>query len=90
MTRPDAIGRVFPPVTYAVGREKIREYAGAVGETSPLHTDLDAARAAGYGDLVAPPMFVVVYTSPAIGATSARRATFSSASASSAPRRWCL
>jgi acyl dehydratase len=68
VARPDAIGHVFPPVRYAVGREKIREYAAAVGETNPLHTDLDAARAAGHADLVAPPMFVVVYTSPAIGA----------------------
>jgi acyl dehydratase len=64
---PDVIGRVFPTVSYAVGREKIREYAHAVGETNPLHTDLEAARAAGHDDLVAPPMFVVVYTSPAIG-----------------------
>ena len=63
----DAIGRTFAPVAYAVGREKIREYAQAVGERHPLHTDLDAARAAGHADLVAPPMFAVVYTSPAIG-----------------------
>ena len=63
-----AAGKVFAPVTYAVGREKVREYAGAVGETSPLHTDPDAARSAGHRDVVAPPMFVVVYTSPAIGA----------------------
>jgi acyl dehydratase len=62
----DAVGRVFAPVTYAVGREKIREYAHAVGETNPLHIDLDAARAAGHPDLVAPPMFAVVYTSSAI------------------------
>jgi acyl dehydratase len=67
-TATDAIGRVFAPVTYAVGREKIREYANAVGETNPLHLDLEAARAAGHADVVAPPMFAVVYTSPAIGA----------------------
>ncbi len=65
--RSDAIGRAFPPVTYAVGREKVREYAAAVGETDPLHTDVEAARAAGHRDVVAPPMFAVVYTSPAIG-----------------------
>jgi acyl dehydratase len=59
--------KTWGPVTYAVGREKIREYAHAVGETDPLHLDLDAARAAGHADLVAPPMFAVVYTSPAIG-----------------------
>jgi acyl dehydratase len=62
-----AVGKVFAPVTYAVGREKVREYANAVGETNPLHTDVDAARAAGHADVVAPPMFAVVYTSPAIG-----------------------
>jgi acyl dehydratase len=63
----EAVGRVFAPISYAVGREKIREYANAVGETNPLHSDLDSARAAGHADLVAPPMFAVVYTSPAIG-----------------------
>jgi acyl dehydratase len=60
------IGKTFPPVTYAVGREKIREYALAVGETEPLHLDLEAARAAGHADLVAPPMFVVVYAGPVL------------------------
>ena len=62
-----AVGKVFAPVTYAVGREKVREYAHAVGETNPLHLDPDAARAAGHRDVVAPPMFATVYTSPAIG-----------------------
>jgi acyl dehydratase len=61
-----AIGKTYPPVTYAVGREKIREYAAAVGETNPLHHDVDAARAAGYADVVAPPMFAVVYSARAI------------------------
>jgi acyl dehydratase len=49
---------------YAVGREKIREFAVAIGETHPLHRDLDAARRAGYRDLVAPPMMVSVYAGP--------------------------
>ncbi|HWD76521.1 MAG TPA: MaoC family dehydratase N-terminal domain-containing protein [Solirubrobacteraceae bacterium] len=62
----DAIGKTFAPVLYAVGREKVREYAASVGEHSPLHTDHLAARAAGFADVVAPPMFAVVYTSPAI------------------------
>ncbi len=56
-----AIGKTYDPDVYAVGREKIREYASAVGETNPLHFDVEAARAAGYADIVAPPMFVVVY-----------------------------
>lgn len=62
----DAIGKTFAPDTYAVGREKIREYAFAVGETNSLHFDLDAARGAGYEDVVAPPMFTVVYSSRAL------------------------
>ena len=63
----DAIGKTYEPVTYVVGREKIREYAAAVGETNPLHHDLEAARAGGYADLVAPPMFVVVYAGRSVG-----------------------
>jgi acyl dehydratase len=62
------IGKSFAPGLYAVGREKIREYALAVGETNPLHHDLQVARNHGYDDLVAPPMFAVVYCSSAIGA----------------------
>ncbi len=64
--KTDAIGKTFTPVLYAVGREKIREYASAVGEHSPLHTDHLAAREAGFADVVAPPMFAVVYSSPAV------------------------
>jgi acyl dehydratase len=52
-----AVGKKYEPVTYAVGREKIREYARAVGETNPVHLDVEAARAAGHADVVAPPMF---------------------------------
>jgi acyl dehydratase len=62
-----AIGKTYEPVVYAVGREKIREYARAVGETNPLHLDVQVARAAGYADLVAPPMFAVVYSAPSVG-----------------------
>ncbi|MEA2147007.1 MAG: hypothetical protein QOG59_2594 [Solirubrobacteraceae bacterium] len=61
-----AIGKVFAPVDYAVGREKIREFASAVGETNPLYFEPEAARAAGYADVVAPPMFAVVYASRSV------------------------
>jgi acyl dehydratase len=61
-----AIGKRYPPVTYAVGREKVREYALAVGESDPLYLDVGAARAAGHPDVVAPPMFAVVYSAPAL------------------------
>jgi len=62
----DAIGKRYDPVVYAVGREKIKEYAAATGETNPLHLDVAAARAAGHADVVAPPMFAVVYQSPSV------------------------
>ncbi|WP_175400003.1 MaoC family dehydratase N-terminal domain-containing protein [Tsukamurella pseudospumae] len=57
----DAVGyhRVHPD-TYLVGREKVREYAIASQFTDPRFFDLEAARAAGYADLVAPPMLVSV------------------------------
>lgn len=58
---PELVGREFPPVgPYLVGREKVREFARAVFATNPIYTDLDAARAAGHADVVAPPTFPVV------------------------------
>ena len=54
-------GRSYPAAPpYLVGREKVREFARAVLATSPLNLDPDAARAAGYADVVAPPTFAVV------------------------------
>lgn len=58
---PELQGRVFPPTSpYLVGREKVREFARAVFATNPINLDPDAARAAGYADVVAPPTFAVV------------------------------
>ena len=58
----DAVGKTYDPFEYEVGREKIREYAYAVGETSQVYFDRDSAKAAGFRDVVAPPMFAVVYS----------------------------
>lgn len=57
----DVIPRNYGPATYEVGFEKLREYTSVLGETHPLCTDRDAARAAGMRDVVAPPMFAAVY-----------------------------
>ena len=58
---PELQGRVFAPTApYLVGREKIREFSRAVFATSPLNNDPDAAKAAGYDDIVAPPTFPIV------------------------------
>jgi acyl dehydratase len=65
--KTDAVGKEWPATTYEVGREKIREYATVIGLDNPVHFDREAARAAGYRDVVAPPMFAVVFSSPAVG-----------------------
>ena len=58
---PDIQGRQYPPTApYLVGREKVREFARAVLAMHPQHHDVDAARAAGHADLIAPPTFPIV------------------------------
>ena len=63
----EAVGKSWDPVSYEVGREKIREYAQVLGLDSPIYFDSDAARAEGFRDVVAPPMFCVVYSAGAMG-----------------------
>ena len=54
-------GHTYPATApYAVGREKIREFAEAVGATDRAHFDADEARARGYRDVIAPPTFAVL------------------------------
>jgi acyl dehydratase len=65
--KPELKGKQHPPVDYEVGREKIREYSWAVGETNQVHFEPDAAQAAGFSNVVAPPMFCVVYSAKAMG-----------------------
>ncbi|MDO4240999.1 MAG: MaoC family dehydratase N-terminal domain-containing protein [Microbacteriaceae bacterium] len=61
MVNPNIIGKKYEPTrAYAVGREKVGEFARAVFSRSPLHFDVEAARAAGFADVVAPPTFAVV------------------------------
>jgi len=56
-------GRSYPPTEpYLVGREKIREFARAIGATDPEYLDPEAARALGYADVVAPPTFPIILT----------------------------
>ena len=54
-------GRSYPPTApYSVGREKIREFAEAVGAVDAAHVDPAVARARGYRDVIAPPTFAVL------------------------------
>ncbi|MEV4660658.1 MaoC family dehydratase N-terminal domain-containing protein [Micromonospora echinofusca] len=60
---PSFVGRTYPPTApYQVGREKIREFATAIGAADPAHHDPTAARALGHPDVVAPPTFPIVLT----------------------------
>lgn len=56
------IGKAYRAEPYVVGREKVREFALAIGEAHPLCHDPAAARAAGYGDVIAPPTFAFALT----------------------------
>jgi acyl dehydratase len=55
------VGRTYPPTEpYQVGREKIREFAAAIGAQDALYHDVEAAQKAGYRDVVAPPTFPII------------------------------
>jgi acyl dehydratase len=62
-----AIGKRWPPVSFDIDADRIDQYATAVGEANPIYHDAGAAREAGFRDLVAPPMFCVVYSATAMG-----------------------
>jgi acyl dehydratase len=63
---PSYTGRSYPPTAaYQVGREKIREFARAIGADDAAYHDTAAARALGHADVVAPPTFPVVVTAAA-------------------------
>jgi acyl dehydratase len=58
---PSFLGRCYPAAgTYQVGREKIREFAEAIGDDDAIYRDPSAARACGYSDVIAPPTFAII------------------------------
>ncbi len=58
---PDLAGRKFPPTAaYDVSRSQIAAFATAIGDTDPVHHDVEAARAAGHADVVAPVTYPIV------------------------------
>ena len=63
---PDFVGRTYPPSgPYAVDAALIAAFAAAVGSTDAVHTDAEAARAAGYADVIAPPTMAVRFSQEA-------------------------
>jgi acyl dehydratase len=68
----DFVGRTFPATKpYEVSRVKIAEFADAIGDPSPVFRDRDAAVAAGYPDVIAPPTFPIVVTMASSGSAVA-------------------
>ena len=52
------IGHELPASELPIERSRLQFFAKAIGETSPVYSDVHAARAAGYADLPAPPTFL--------------------------------
>jgi acyl dehydratase len=53
-------GRTYPASgPYAVDAAMLAAFAHAVGSKDPVHTDAEAAKQAGYRDVIAPPTFAV-------------------------------
>jgi acyl dehydratase len=56
----ELLGKEYEPVSYEVGREKIQEFARAVGETDPIYHDPRVAQERGFPEQVAPLTFPTV------------------------------
>jgi acyl dehydratase len=61
------VGRTYPPTDpYEVGREKIREFADAIGDPNPVYRDPEAAKQLGHPDVIAPPTFTTILSMRAL------------------------
>ncbi len=52
------IGRTTAPMTFDIEKGRLKFFAKAIGETNPVYSDENAAKAAGYKSLPAPPTFM--------------------------------
>jgi acyl dehydratase len=60
---PKIVGRTYTSKrSFEVGREKIREFAEAIGDPNPVFRDAEAARGYGHADVIAPPTFPITLT----------------------------
>ena len=53
-------GHESPPIDVIVERGAVAFFAETIGETNPIHSDAEAARAAGHPDVMAPVTYPVV------------------------------
>jgi acyl dehydratase len=54
----DLIGARIPAHSVDIERGRLRFFAKAIGESDPVYTDVEAAKAAGHRDLLVPPTFL--------------------------------
>ncbi|MGQ0480093.1 MAG: MaoC family dehydratase N-terminal domain-containing protein [Pseudonocardia sp.] len=59
MADESLIGKDLGTMTFPVDRSKVREFARSLGDRDPIYTDVEAAKAAGFTNIPAPPTFVV-------------------------------
>jgi acyl dehydratase len=60
-------GREYQEVTFTVDRDRVSQFARAIGEGNPIYLDAEAAKEAGYPEQVAPPTFPTVLQLAASG-----------------------
>ena len=65
MPAPDRalIGQQAEGATITIDAAKSIAFAKVIGETNPLYLDSEAARAAGYEDVLAPPTYPIAFMS---------------------------
>jgi acyl dehydratase len=53
-------GKEYQEVQFTVERDRVLQFADAIGERDPIYREADAARAVGFAEQVAPPTFATV------------------------------
>ena len=62
------IGKQSAPGTITLEAASMREFARSLGETDPLYLDSDAAKAAGYADILATPTYPIAFMADSMDA----------------------
>jgi acyl dehydratase len=53
-------GKEYQEVSFTVERDRVVQFADAIGEGNPVFRDTEAAKSLGYEDELAPPTFITV------------------------------
>ena len=55
------LGKEFPPYAVTVERDKVREFARAIGDLNPFYLDDRVGAASEWGHVIAPPTFATTF-----------------------------